>query len=230
MAKQGELLRVGVKDVAWEEKPRTIFATVVATRFSVNLETGDEMELDSRLGSCTQKKWMKLKDGGQRFDEFAVTKAVRKAQRNAFAQLLTPSVLARVLAIAKKGGSMVSAAPSGRQETNSQQLQRASGGYGGKLPPPAARGKAQPPPRAAQPPSRSGKTALMEFSSQADIIEKKIGKENFTRVLGAFGYETFQQVPNDPKIWSQLLHEWSAYEPQGADFGTGGTGSTGKLF
>lgn len=228
MAKQGELLRVGVKDVSWEEKPRTIFATVVATRYSVNLETGEEMALDSRLGSCTQKKWMQLRDGGQRFDEFAVTKAVRKAQRNAFAQLLTPSVLARVLAIAKKGGSIVSAAPGGRQQNNSQQLQRSSGGYQDKLPP--ARGRAQPPARATQPGTGGGgKTAIMEFAAQADKIEKKIGKENFTRVLGAFGYETFQQVPNDPKVWAQLLHEWSAYEAK-PDFGVGGSGSTGKLF
>ncbi len=223
MAKQGELLRIVdlEEHQGWKETPKSIYATVIATRFSVNLETGEELKLDSRLGVCIQPKFMKLREGGVRFDDFAVTKAMRKAQRNAFSQLLTPSIVAAILQTAKAAGNVVTANEA-RQSYGGQH------NAAGRTAQPPARSPAAQPVRAAT--TQNTKSAQMEFSAQADAIEKRIGKENFTRVLGAYGYEKFQQVPNDPKVWAQLLHEWGAYEQPRPDFGTGGSGSTGKLF
>lgn len=69
-------------------------------------EALDEKTGNSRIGVATQPKKIRLRNGGLMDDEFCVSKAVSKAQRNAIRPLLPVTLIKAWIAAKLKGGAV----------------------------------------------------------------------------------------------------------------------------
>jgi len=98
MAKLGEALREESVNLVYEDEREGRFVAHVA-RYAVN-GAGREVLLDSAIRAKRQPKFMKLRDGSEKFDQHWFEKGVGKALRNAKAALIADAVRQRILAIA----------------------------------------------------------------------------------------------------------------------------------
>lgn len=67
----------------------------------------DEITGMSQSGTSSEPKWMRLKDGTTKFDIFARTKAINKAERNAMAKFIPEEIEQTVIAMFSKDPSRV---------------------------------------------------------------------------------------------------------------------------
>lgn len=82
-----------------------VLFTVTATRYLVNLETGQRIQMETVNGA--KRQYTKMKRGNSfTTDPFYFEKGVSKAARNARSRLIPEEVKAAILAMAKEGGKV----------------------------------------------------------------------------------------------------------------------------
>lgn len=158
-AKQGEVIRVS-PDVHFKSDPSDpdyVIVIVSAQRFMVNKETGQEIGLDTRLGTCRQAKFMKKRkfnDSGEVIGEervedgFFASKATSKASRNAMQALIPTDIVKKLIqkAIESKNGKAVQPRGDAKASTGKQQAQRTAPASQGTQAAPAQAPATTPPP------------------------------------------------------------------------------------
>lgn len=111
MATMGEALREDRVDCVFEnEREARFVARVLRVAVTGN---GQEVIMDTAIRAKRQPKYMKLREGGEKFDEHWFEKGISKALRNAKEALISEGVRQKVLDLATKGGR--------RQPTQRQQ-------------------------------------------------------------------------------------------------------------
>lgn len=102
LAKKGEAIREMDVKLEYEDDNEARFVAQ-AGRYAVNAE-GRDVLLDAAIRAKRQSKWEKRRDGSVVFDDNWYEKGVTKAARNAKLALMPDSIVALIIAEAKKQG------------------------------------------------------------------------------------------------------------------------------
>lgn len=102
-----------------DQNEKEAYFTACAVRYAVSPD-GVRVQLDQAIRSKRQPKYIKLREGGEQFNEFWFEIGVAKANRNAVEALLPEAIKQHMIAFAGKSGPKVETSPEQPKEPTRQ--------------------------------------------------------------------------------------------------------------